>query len=450
VQHRQEINLSSSIRNAIQESFAFAGPDRIVAVDPYSAHKSPVLRFPTGERIGELPLSNTTHVSSASHGDYVMLWPLKEKPLGIMDLNKRELFASFQHDAGDIYDGIILHERKDGEIALTDFAAKKTVASVQLQQSRLGRTIALTVSNDLDWLALSTRTRGAVWDLQHNIRVQHVRGFYGGWFGEDHSLYADFPKDREQERAIVRLDPYGNLRVVAPVDKKMTVQWGSYLVREECAKDSGFVRKDCTITVQDFSGKNTIWSRRFPREAPVLNWNMQSGTVLLHWPLLESAAHDELQQFSELKAKAEKDDFLFEQLDFHKDAVTGKLLVKTNRGSFRPEYAVSSGDWLLLGVSGDRVLTFSFSSGQEKGHVFGADPVVSATAGRFAVSTSTGGVDLYDLDGTQLRRQFKFPTSIAYKQFSPDGKRLFVLTYNQTAYVLDLTVPEITAASSQP
>jgi hypothetical protein len=108
-----------------------------VAVDPYSAHKSPVLRFPTGERIGELPLSNTTHVSAASHGGYVMLWPLKERPLGIMDLNKRELFASFQHDAGDIYDGIILHERKDGEVALTDFASKKTLASVQLQQSRL-------------------------------------------------------------------------------------------------------------------------------------------------------------------------------------------------------------------------------------------------------------------------------------------------------------------------
>ncbi len=121
---------------------------------------------------------------------------------------------------------------------------------------------------------------------------------------------------------------------------------------------------------------------------------MQSGTVLLHWPLAESAAHDELQQFSELKSKAEKEDYLFEQLDFRKDTITGKLLVKTTKRSFRIEHAVPIGDWLLLGVSGDRVLTFSFSSGEGKRHVFGVDPVVSAAAGQFAVSTSSGGVDV--------------------------------------------------------
>jgi hypothetical protein len=143
--------------------------------------------------------------------------------------------------------------------------------------------------------------------------------FAGGWFGEDHSLYADFPKEGEQERAIVRLTPYGNLQVIAPIEKGLVNQHGSYLVREECAKDSGFIRRDCTVTLQDFTGKNTIWSRRFAREAPVLNWNMQSETVLLHWPIAESAAHEEMQQFSELKGKAEKDDYLFEQLDFRKD-----------------------------------------------------------------------------------------------------------------------------------
>jgi len=449
-QQRREISLPGSIRRAIQGSFAFAGPDRIVAVDPYSAHKSPVLRFPTGERINELPLSNTTHVSSASHGDYVMLWPLKERPLGVMDLNQRKLSISFQHDAGDIYDGIILHEQKDGEVALTDFANKKTVAAVDLQQSRLGGTMAITVSNDFAWLAVSTRTRGAMWDLAHNIRIQHVRGFQGGWFGEDHSLYADFPKEGEQERSIVRLSPYGNLPVIAPVEKGLAYQRGSYLVREDCAKDSGFIRKDCTVTVNDFTGKNAVWSRRFAREAPALNWDMQSGTVLLHWPVSESAAHEELQQLAEFKGKAESDDYFFELLDFRKDALSGKLLVKTNKRSFRIEHAVCSGDWLLLGVSGDRVLTFSFSSGEEKGHVFGVEPVVSAAARQFAVSTSTGEVDIYDLAGTQLRRQFKFPTSIAYKRFSPDGKRLFVLTRDQTAYVLDLTAPETQTASSHP
>jgi hypothetical protein len=49
-----------------------------------------------------------------------------------------------------------------------------------------------------------------------------------------------------------------------------------------------------------------------------------------------------------------------------------------------------------------------------------------------------GEVNVYDLPGSKLLHSYKFPASVAYKKFSSDGKRLFVLTRDQTAYVLDL------------
>ena len=70
--------------------------------------------------------------------------------------------------------------------------------------------------------------------------------------------------------------------------------------------------------------------------------------------------------------------------------------------------------------------------------MFGHAPVISSAGGVYAVSAGDGEVNVYSLAESQLRRTYKFPVSVAYKKFSPDGKRLFVLTRDQTAYVLDL------------
>jgi len=72
------------------------------------------------------------------------------------------------------------------------------------------------------------------------------------------------------------------------------------------------------------------------------------------------------------------------------------------------------------------------------GHVFGHSPAISSVGGVYAVSAGEGEVNVYGLADSRLLRNYHFPVSVAYKKFSPDGKRLFVLTRDQTAYVLDL------------
>ena len=434
----KEANLPHSIRNLTQEAFAFVGPDHIVGVDPYHADKSPILRFPTGERIGELPLSNTTHVASAAHGDYVMLWPLKEDPLGIMNLKTRELFASFKHDAGDIYDNLVLSERLDGEVAITDLNTKQAVASVKLNQSRLGTIEAIAVSADFSRLALSTKTRGATWDLTHNVRVHYSREFTGAWFAEDGSLYADFPKLDKQERSIARLDPFGNTTLSYTLAKEHAHQSGPYLVLDEPAHGDSLQRKDWTVTIRDFRTQNNVWGRQFPREVPDVFLQSQN-TLLLGWPMSAGSTREEIQQFADLKDKAQREDYLFEVLDFPKGSLRGKVLVKTNKSSFLVLSAVTDGDWLAVRASSDRIFVYSLSTGEEKSHVFGDYPAVSEAAAAFSVGTVNGELNLYDLPGGQLRRQYKFHVPVAYQKFSSDGKKLFVLTRDQTAYVLDLT-----------
>jgi WD40 repeat protein len=440
IQQKRETSFPGSIRDVVKENFAFVGPDRIAGVNMYYPSQSPLLRFPQGNRIAELPLSGNTHLEPATHGDYFLLWPVKEKPLGIMDLNRRVVVAAFKHKAGDIFDNWILSERNDGELGIFDIAAKQNIASVQLSQSRLGNLQAVALSTDLNWMALSTQNRGAVWDIKRNLRVQLTRGFHGGWFATDNALYADFPKEDKEERAVAKLDSQGNASIVYEVGSKFCHQAGPYLVCDDAKVNKSFVREDWTVEIDDLFTRRSLWSRNFPKEMPVVTLQAEH-TVLLGWRLSENGAHDELQKFPDIKDKAEREDYLLEILDFSKDAVTGKVLVKTGKRSFQIQDVRMDGDWILVNASADQIMVYSSKTGEEKTHVFGRQPALSATSGQFAVLNPSDQVNLYDLATGNPHQQLKFSAPVAFEKFSPDGKRLFVLTRDQTAYILDLRAP---------
>src|SRR6185312_7866282 len=180
-----ECSLPSAVRDVAKRHFAFIGPDRIVGVNTFTPEKSWVVRFPSGERLKQIPLSNTIFLQPATHGDYVLVGPLKEKPLGILGLGDNKLF-SLDRETADMYDGTVLHEMDNGTVALTNVVEQKPGPKIQLKQARLGGIRAVAVSDDFQWLAVSTHTRGAVWDLTHNVRVDYVRGFEAAWFSPDH------------------------------------------------------------------------------------------------------------------------------------------------------------------------------------------------------------------------------------------------------------------------
>jgi hypothetical protein len=150
------------------------------------------------------------------------------------------------------------------------------------------------------------------------------------------------------------------------------------------------------------------------------------------------AAHEEMKQSPDLKHAAEREDMFYELVDVKSNSAVAKLVVKTNKYSFQVKSATFDGDWAAFAVSGDRVILYSIASGKELGHVFGSAPAVSSVGGVYAVTSSEADVLVYGLADSQLRRTYKFAVSVAYKKFSADGKRLFVLTRDQTAYVLDL------------
>jgi WD40 repeat protein len=386
--------------------------------------------------------------------------------MGLIDLKMATMRVEFKRPAADVYDGIMVTEQVTGELALhtLDNLASNApaLAVAKLPQGRLAPLKAAAVSPDLNWMAISHGTRGAVWDIAHNIRTIELGSFHGAWFSSDQSVYVDLAKFDETDRAIARIDaPSGRGMVGYKIGDDIASQVGSYLVIQKprtTERNNGPVffspryacfqtimqhlvgggrstRRDEDVEIHDVRDGHLVWSRYFPNEVPGLS---VGSSVLLRWTLNNVAGREELAKYPELKSTAAETDYLLEQVDLHNDSVTNKLVIRTNKGSFAIEHVYEHGDWIVMSATGNQVITYSWSSGQEKGHFFGGDPVMSNT-GLLAVQNEAGEVTVYDMASSQPKQEYVFTDPISLKTFSPDGKRLFVMTASQTAYILDLT-----------
>jgi hypothetical protein len=97
----------------------------------------------------------------------------------------------------------------------------------------------------------------------------------------------------------------------------------------------------------------------------------------------------------------------------------------------------------------NRVVTYSLSTGNQVGNYFGHHPVLSASSGLMSLENESGHLTLYDWNSGEGVARWVFTSPISLQEFSPDGKRLFVLTSDQTTYILDLT-PYVRAYAASP
>jgi hypothetical protein len=56
-----------------------------------------------------------------------------------------------------------------------------------------------------------------------------------------------------------------------------------------------------------------------------------------------------------------------------------------------------------------------------------------------SVRTERGALAVYELATLELRATYDFNSRVAFSAFGADGKRLLVLTSDQTVYLFDLT-----------
>jgi WD40 repeat protein len=272
-----------------------------------------------------------------------------------------------------------------------------------------------------------------------------VRGFRGGYFADDGALYADFPKFEQDERTIARLDlTRTDVSSRAEIKEERAVQSGPFVFIVKPARKDGDYQQDVVLEVRDVRTYSSMWSKAFPKEAPEIWMSPETTTIVLSWPVSGSVAQSEIKSdrdlTSRLAALKEKEgDYLLQVLDARTGRALGRLLIETGKGSFRISRVRTSGDWVIISDTENRVLVYSLSTGEQKGKVFGSNAAFSPESKLLCVENESGKLVIYDLTSTEERDRFTFSSPVSLARFSADGKSLFVLTARQTAYVIDLS-----------
>jgi hypothetical protein len=198
------------------------------------------------------------------------------------------------------------------------------------------------------------------------------------------------------------------------------------------------------IELRDSRTGTQLWSRNFSKEPPEVFVDPEQRNVVFVWPAAAATARDEARktpalakQLASLKEK--EGDYLIQVLDAATGQPRGGLFVETGKGSFRLRDVTVAKDAVVAVDNSNRVLVYSLLDRDADRPRLRQRHRVGAETGLLSVENASGQLTLYDLATMTKKDEFTFTSYVAYAVFSPDGRKLFVLTGNQTAYVLDVS-----------
>lgn len=459
---RAIVPLHGDLNSILGGGFTFISPVRVLVENMHDPAKSEVLEFPSGKVISTVALGNQ-QIEAATRGNRVFLRPIKAAPVGVFDWESQRMVTALAEPTGvDLYDNYMISQLPDGQIGLSNLVGAKVESKVALPPGDLGSLDVASVSTDIRWLAASTPTRGAVWDLstkQHYL----LRSFSGSYFDGDDAFYADFPKRGDTPRSIVRVDLSAiNLKPVHPIDESSleTKQYGRILLSKLPA---GKTRWEFSLAVQDARDGQILWTRRFPELTPGdIEVSPDQNRVIFRWLAEQKPAMDEIRNDKGLKARYDKiaehiSTYLFQVMEADTGKGVGDVLVETpftapvgHVVQTPPPTAFACGDWLFVTVDPEQTRIYSISGGDLRTTVPGSIMTASASAGLFVLGTKEGDLQVYMLPDAEKRAHLTFPSATKFVRFSGDGRRMFVLSQGQGFYVFDAETLARSAVARPP
>jgi WD40 repeat protein len=444
--NRQPINLPGNVKALLDYShFTFLDGNRFMGVAGNQGEKSAVVEFPSGRAIYSNIMIGGASISQVAHGDSVLLRPIKDNPLGVVDLKQNKIVLQSKRSAFDVWDSQGIGERENGDLIVLDLVTAKIQESVALPDAQLGVVRAAAVSPDLKWLAISQSSRGAVWNVETGERVYHVRGFHGAYFTPNGAVVVDFPKYLKTERSIVEMSlAQESIQPRYTLDEKeRTLQDGRFLLTLVPAETNASPNRNVTFEMRDVKSHEMLWSKHFAQERPGYFVDSDTNSLLLYWQAGSKEIQSLVKQDSEAQAKLapfnsrEGINYVV-VLDLDSGKQRFAVAVDTGKNSIRVADMVASADRLVVADSNNRLLVYGIN-GSQLGTLMGSRPEVSRAANLLTARTQTGELTLYDLRTLQPRATHTFDSRVAYSAFSADGKRLLVLSANQAIYLLDTT-----------
>ena len=101
----------------------------------------------------------------------------------------------------------------------------------------MSRLSAANVSDNMQWLAVSSKTRGAIWDLSSGERKMHVRGFRGAIIAPNGAAIGDFPRYDPVNHSLVFMNATTNeASTLREIPEKGARQYGRFVMVRQSLK----------------------------------------------------------------------------------------------------------------------------------------------------------------------------------------------------------------------
>jgi hypothetical protein len=465
---RKQISASGDLKKATRSSFIFLSPTKILATMPTSPDDAGIFTFPEGKRIAKFPLS-AMDMTLTANPNYVVV-KFANNSIAFFDLERGALVGAFNNSNVALWNDVLVSDLLSGNVGLSkaEFLVEKktlrttSIASVDIPVGSMNRIYAANVSDNLQWLAVSSKTRGAMWDLNSGDRKLHVRGFRGALVAANGTAIGDFPKQQPVNHSLVYLDaPKNGINVLREIPERGARQYGRFMLlrkslktlkeNKEKAKDTDAnvvsesnetLSREVRFEMQDIVRNQVVWSKDFQKEAPRYFFDDFSGRMILYWGLGTEAGKARVKEDPALVERSRQmgnkdDDYVIEVIDAFENKSVGSLLLETGKGSFDIESGFSEGNWLVLRDDNNRVLVYSITDGELRHRFFGANAALNPKGHQIVVQNYPGELTVYDLATGNAITRLRFKTPAAFTRFSLDGKRLLVLTAGQVAYAFD-------------
>ena len=473
----KQVDVGGDLKKVAARAYVFLDPGTVLGMPSYKIDEAGVFAFPSGKRLRKFTFGGRV-VERTANPDYVIVKPLTNVKMGVFDVKRGAVVGGFDKEDGTFFGNLFAYESVNGKILLRETSYNeevkkldvKDVATVEIPVSAIKSLNAADVSDDFNWLLLSSKTRGGLWNLSTGERKVYVRGFRGAIADNEGMGLGEFAKLGDTPHSLVLMN--GNNSEVAPVRELPEYgarQHGRFVLlrsslvesenkdadkKKDEKKNAGGasggedaegpnLREDVRFELKDIVQDKVIWTRDFRKDAPSYSFDEFSGRLIFFWRLGGDAGKARLKETPELKAKADalgnkSDDYLVEVVDAFARKTVGLMLLETGMGSFSVGRGISEGDWLVLRDDEGRVLVYSIKTGEVRHRFFGDTAAINPSRNQIVVENFPGEVALYDLNTGDLRATFRINGGAAFVRFNLAGNRLFVLSDAQTAYNFDL------------
>jgi hypothetical protein len=429
---RTPLKIGGDLHGKIDTIYTFVGND-VAGVNQRHFEDSGLFSFPAGKLTHQMNLS-FADMEGVTAGNYVLVRNVKMYPVALADLNSMRFVAQSSTTAMDMMGTTFVGESNAGSIQIGHLGeAAKPQDRMNLSLSPLGRMQSTALSPDGHYLALSARSRGAIWDLTTGQAVSPLKAFRGGVW-KDGRFYAAFPDEDKDKKIdhLVEIDLATKHARTLPGD----VEPGRRVMFGTALEWKTLTGKAIQLIAHSAADNSVRWAKDFPSGRVASTLTVGSGDVMLAAPASSGPAAATIRGVpalaAQLKTLEHKDTaLLITDLAAANGGVKQQVVIEAPVGFDNADDINRVGDFLYVSLDdGNRTVVYSMVTGKQLRQFFGGVLAADEATGRIATANRRDELILFGSDGTE-QKHLAFGSPIRYTEFVKGGTELVVLTADQ-------------------